>query len=100
MSNLSEFEREAELARDNLSQTLDEVNRKAVSTGAELRIPEKHIRRFPASSLCVAVALGLAAGGSLAPSMIMGVIALGALMAQSVNEGCSPGGEGLGNGAE
>lgn len=87
MSNLSEIEHEVEAARDNLSRTLDEVNRKAASTGSELRIPEQQIRRFPISSVCGAMALGLAAGGSPGPAMLLGVIALGsALMGPRVCE--------------
>ncbi|MGO9056676.1 MAG: hypothetical protein ACLQU2_04725 [Candidatus Binataceae bacterium] len=77
MSNLSDIEREAQQARDNLSRTLNEVNRKAAVTGSELRLPEHHIRRFPLLSLCGAMALGFAAGGSSAPAMVLGVIALG-----------------------
>jgi len=77
MRNLSDIEREAEQARDNLSRTLDEVNRKAAVTGSELRLPEHHIRRFPLSSVCGAMALGFAAGGSSAPAMLLGMIALG-----------------------
>jgi hypothetical protein len=87
MSNLSEIEHEVEAARGNLSRTLDEVNRKAAYTGSELRIPEQQIRRFPFSSMCGAMALGLAAGGSPGPAMLLGVIALGsALMGPKVCE--------------
>lgn len=85
MSNLSEIEHEVEQARDNLSRTLDEVNRKAANAGSELRIPEQQIRRFPISSVCGAMALGLAAGGSTGSAMLLGVIAIGsALMGPTV----------------
>jgi hypothetical protein len=80
MNNLSEIEHDVEQARDNLARTLDEVNRKAANTGSELRIPEHQIRRFPVASLCGAVALGLAAGGSRGPAIVFGAIALGSAL--------------------
>jgi hypothetical protein len=93
MSNLSDIEHDVEAARENLSRTLDEVNRKAAVTGTELRMPETQIRRFPIASLCGAMALGFAAGGSPVPAMFLGVIALGGaiLNPKVLDEGCSNG---------
>jgi hypothetical protein len=76
MSDMAEVERELEQARENLNRTLDEVNRKAAS--AEL-LPEQPIRRYPVSSLCGALALGLAAGGSATPALLLGMMAVAAL---------------------
>jgi len=103
MSNLSDIERELDQARGNLSHTLEEVNRKAASAGSGRRISEQHIRSFPISSLCGAMALGFAAGGAPAPAMIFGVIVLGAaLMGPKDGGRCEDGlknhnGFGLGN---
>jgi hypothetical protein len=77
MSDMAEVERDLEQARENLNRTLEEVNRKAAA--ADL-LPEQPIRRYPISSLCGALALGFAAGGSPTPAVLLGMIAIGALI--------------------
>jgi len=79
MSDISEIERDAEQARDNLNRTLDAIDHKAAAT-AELLLPEQEIRRYPVSSLCGALALGLAAGGARIPALLIGVMAVGSLI--------------------
>ena len=78
MSEMAEIERDLEQARENLNRTLEEMNRKAASA-TEL-LPEQPIRRYPIASLCGALALGLAAGGAPTPAVILGILAIGALM--------------------
>ena len=86
MNDITELERDADHARENLVRTLDEFNRKATAAAQELRAPEEPIRRYPIPSLCGAMALGLAAGGWRTPAMVFGVLAVGgALMAQPVS---------------
>jgi hypothetical protein len=72
-----ELEREAGQARENLSRTLDEVNRKATATAHEILAPEQPIRRYPIAALCGAMALGMAAGGMPKPAVLFGILALG-----------------------
>jgi len=79
MSSISEIERDLEQARDNLNRTLDAIDHKAAAA-SELLLPEQHIRRYPVWSLSGAVALGLAAGGARIPALLIGVIAIGALI--------------------
>jgi hypothetical protein len=79
MSEMVEIERDLEQARENLNRTLEEMNRKA--TSATELLPEQPVRRYPIASLCGALALGLAAGGSPTPAVILGILTIGALMA-------------------
>jgi hypothetical protein len=85
MSDIAQVERELEQARQNLNHTLEEVNRKAAAT-AEI-LPERPIRRYPMSSLCGALALGFAAGGSPTPAVLLAMIAIGALITPNDPEG-------------
>ncbi len=78
MSSISEIERDLEQARDNLNRTLDAIDQKAAAA-SEL-LPEQQIRRYPGWSLSGALALGLAAGGARIPALLIGVIAIGALI--------------------
>jgi hypothetical protein len=78
MSEMAEIESELERARENLNRTLEEMDRKA--TSATELLPEQPIRRYPIASLCGALALGLAAGGARTPAVILGIVAVGALM--------------------
>jgi hypothetical protein len=80
MSSISEIERDLEQARNHLNRTLDAIDHKAAAT-SELLLTEQHIRRYPVWSLCGALALGLAAGGTRIPALMIGVIAIGALIA-------------------
>jgi hypothetical protein len=90
MSDLVEMEREVDQARENLSHTLDELNRKANAAAQELMLPEEPIRRHPIPSLCGAMALGLAAGGWRMAAFVFGTVAVcGALMAQTAAEPAS-----------
>ncbi len=83
MSDITQLERERDQARENLNHTLEEVNRKASTTAQDLLLPEQPIRRHPIPSLCGAMALGLAAGGSRLPAVAFGTLAvLGALIVQ------------------
>jgi acyl CoA:acetate/3-ketoacid CoA transferase alpha subunit len=79
MSDISEIERDVEQARDNLNRTLDAIHHKAAAT-SELLLHEQEIRRYPVSSLCGALALGLAAGGARIPALLIGVMAIGSLI--------------------
>ena len=87
MSDIVELERDVEQAHEKLVRTLDQFNRKATATAQELSLPEEPIRRYPIPSLCGAMALGLAAGGSRLPAMVFGVLAVGgALIAHPTGE--------------
>ncbi len=93
MSSISEIERDVEQARDNLNRTLDAIDHKAVAT-SELLLPEQEIRRYPVSSLCGALALGLAAGGARMPALLIGVVVFGRLIAaasETTTEHCVDG---------
>jgi hypothetical protein len=85
MNDLVELERDLDQAREHLSRTLDEMNRKATAATQELLRPEEPIRRHPIPSLCGAMALGFAAGGWRMPAMVFGIMAVGgALMAPTL----------------
>jgi hypothetical protein len=78
MSDMGEIESDLKRARENLDRTLEEMNRKAESATAILA--EQPIRKYPMASLCGAMALGLAAGGAPRLAVILGIIAIGALI--------------------
>src|ERR1700730_10279068 len=79
MSDISEIERDVEQARENLNRTLNAIDHKAAAT-SQLLLPEQEIRCYPVSSLCGALALGLAAGGARIPALLIGVMAIGSLI--------------------
>jgi hypothetical protein len=80
MSDIAEIERDVEQARDNLNRTLDAIDQKAAAA-SDLLLPEQQIRRYPVWSLCGALALGMAAGSARVPVLVIGVMAIGALIA-------------------
>jgi hypothetical protein len=78
MSEIAEIERDVEQARDNLQRTVDALDLKATATSEML--PDQEIRRYPVSSLCGALALGLAAGGARTTAVLVGMMAIGSLI--------------------
>ena len=97
MSEISEIERDVEQARDTLNRTLDAIDRKAAAT-SELLAPEHEIRRYPVTSLCGALALGLAVGGARVPALLIGVMALGSLISTGGESGTEHYADGLSDG--
>lgn len=95
--NIAEIERDVEQARDTLNRTLDAIDRKATAT-SELLAPEHEIRRYPITSMCGALALGLAAGGARIPALLIGVMALGSLISTDGESGTEHCGNGSSHG--
>ena len=77
MADDPEIKDELNNAKDDLRDTLHEINDRVESQVAKLR-PDRGIRRHPVRSACVAGALGFALGSDSREAAMMGILLLGA----------------------
>ena len=66
-------------AREDLREALHEINDRVEERVAKLR-PDRGIRKHPATSACIAGALGFALGAKTAETAIVGFLLLGAAL--------------------
>jgi hypothetical protein len=76
---VAKIESDLDQAREELHQTLEQVNQKVEAVGTELTRPENIHRLAPLVSICLAGAAGLAAGSARNRSRMFGTFATGLL---------------------
>jgi hypothetical protein len=86
MSDIGKLDRDLEQAREQLAHTVEEINRKAMTTAQEIYLPQDPIRRHPIPALCGAMALGFAAGGRRLPALAFGMLAVGGALMEPAFE--------------
>lgn len=87
--NIDRIKGELEEARQNLHQTVTEVNRKVETVSTQLR-PGHLVEMHPLLSACIVGALGFASGNSSngpVAALVLGGL-LGAMLSEAWNDGC------------
>lgn len=82
-NNIGQIENELEEARQDLHQTVTEVNQKVEAVATHLQ-PEHLVERHPLLSVCIAGALGFALGNR--ESRGLGFLVLGGLLGVTLSE--------------
>jgi hypothetical protein len=80
MESIEKIENELEQAKQDLHQTIAEVNLKVEEVGTRLQ-PEGLVKRNPMAAACVAAALGYVAGSRGERLPILAAIIVGSLVA-------------------
>lgn len=84
-NNIARIEDELGEARQSLQQTLADVGQKVEAGGTQLQ-PDNLVNRNPLLSLCIAGALGLAAGSRGEKPVVVAAFVLGGLLGLALKQ--------------